>query len=200
MLLFLITRNKLSSENVISMNLFHWLQAVAWVTALSHALEWPTGRLLGGVTVGQRGALGSVLSAFERLFRQLVSRRTVQLSSYQLLTPFLPSSIPLSLRLLSFSLSPFVHWPVSWRLSDGCGWRMEVSQERSLMNALYTKGPMSNHWTPPPMSKSSFQVCLSLLSTHFWKLHQQLMGGGEEWLCVEPDPCQLLTKLDCWQE
>lgn len=35
-------------------------QAVAWVTALNNALEWPIGRLLGGVTVGQQGALGSV--------------------------------------------------------------------------------------------------------------------------------------------
>lgn len=35
-------------------------QAVAWVTALNNALEWPIGRLLGGVTVGQQSALGSV--------------------------------------------------------------------------------------------------------------------------------------------
>lgn len=44
------------------------------------------------------------LSALEQLFRQLVSRRTVQLSSYQLLTPLLPSPIPVLSD--SFSLSP----------------------------------------------------------------------------------------------
>ncbi len=97
------------------------------------------------------------LSALKELVRQLLSRGTVKLSSYQLLTLLLPS--PTLLLSVSFSVSAFVHWPVSWRLSDGCGCRMEVSKEHSPMN------------TAPPTSQSPFQCCL-LLSAHFWMLHQ----------------------------
>lgn len=65
------------------------------------------------------------LFVFEQLFRQLVSRRTVQLSSYKLLMCLLLA--PILLRCVS--LASFVHWPVSWRLSDGHGLKVSESDE-----------------------------------------------------------------------
>lgn len=177
------------------MTFFHWYwydtwhtciaapQAVAWVIALSLSplsCRWED---FWEVSLRASEAHWEVfLSAFEQLFRQLVSRRTVQLSSYQLLTPLLPSLFLFLSVSFSLSPSPFVHWPVSWRLSDGCGWRMEVSQELSLMNALYTKGPICDRCTAPPVSHSLFQLCLLLSSVHFWMLKR----GKWEQLRVEP--------------
>lgn len=82
------------------------LQAVAWVTALSHVFEW----LLGGVTVGQRGKLGSV---FVSLRAALPAAGFWKNSTAQFLsTPDPPPPIfyPSSLGLFpAFSLFPFVH-------------------------------------------------------------------------------------------
>lgn len=120
------------------------------------------------------------LSALEQLFRQLVSRRTVQLSSYQLVTPLLPS--PILFLSVSFSRSSFVHWPVSWRLSDGCGWRMEVSQERSLMNALYAKGPAS--YSAPNVPTIISALPFVVICAHL-NASQELSGGGRSWKLPE---------------
>lgn len=86
-------------------------QTVAWATALSLVLEWPIGRLLGGVTAGQRGELGSV---FVRLRAALPAAGLEENRTAQFLStsdPPPPISYPSSLHCvlsLSLSLSAFV--------------------------------------------------------------------------------------------
>lgn len=68
------------------------------------------GRLLEGVTVGQCDSLEPFLSVFELRIQQMVFKRTVQLSSYQLslflfVLPLLHLPFPLSVSFLSSAFS-----------------------------------------------------------------------------------------------
>lgn len=93
-------------------------QAAARATTFSHVFSrrWED---VWEVSERARDPLWEVFLS-EQLFRQLVLRRTLSLSSSQLLNPLLPSPTPVLSATLS--LYPFVHWPVSWRRSDGWRW------------------------------------------------------------------------------
>lgn len=119
------------------------LQAVAGATALNHAFEWPIG-------------LEVFFSASEQLFRQLVYR-TVQLSSYQLLTSFLPFLDP-------FLCTSFSHSPsqlLSTDLFPG-GFLMAVNENVGFTRgepsecSPHKKDPVCYHFTLLPVLQSSF--------------------------------------------
>lgn len=94
------------------------------------------------------------------------------------LWPLLLLPAPILLLPVSFSLSPFVHWPVSWRLSDGAldgGWRFHKNTVWWMLSKLRSQ----SLYSAPLMSPSSFQLRLLLLShLNAWRVE----GGGRRLL------------------
>lgn len=137
---------------------------------LAGFLKWPIYKKTSGRRHrGPVRAPGFVcLSALEQLFRQLVSSRTVQLSSYQLPGPPRPptSTLCLLLRLC------FVRWPVSWRLSDGREYRFDKSR------AWWMPSIRGDRCAAPPVSQSHRNSAFCCVFMHFWMLLWCSLKGG----------------------
>lgn len=161
--------------------------SVALATALSHALERPIGGLLGGVTAGRRAPPGSV---FVRLGAALPAAGFEKNSAAQFLSTSDPSSssqlpsyssLSLSRFLLLFTdLFPEGFLTGPW-MEDGGFHKNTVWWMLSMLS--------TQSYSAPPMSPSSFQLCLLLLS---------LLNAWREEGAWTAHPRLLLTGLDCW--
>lgn len=132
-----------------------------------------------------------LFSVLDQLFRQLVSGRTVRLSSYQLLHPPRSSHLLFQFSLFrSFSLFPFVHWPVSWRPSDGYGWRFHRNRVGWM---LYTKDPITARH---PQSPDHHCCCLCTFEC-FTREDMKVAWTAHQWSSVI-DWVELLTVTYHW--